>query len=143
LRCRQIDVRDGEHFVRADEARLAQVLTSLLTNAVRFSPRGAHIVVTIERIGTSGAICVRDEGLGMSPEALAESFDPSVQHGQAFDRPSRGLGLGLTIARLVADVTGGTLTASSEGRGAGSVFVLTLPLVAADDTDENARADRP
>jgi len=138
-----IDVRDGELFVRADEARLAHVLTSLLTNAVRFSPRGTHIVVTIERIGTSGAICVRDEGLGLSREALAENFDPCVQHEQTLARPSTGLGLGLTIARLVADVTGGTLTASSEGPGAGSAFVLTLPLVAADGTDGNAGVGRP
>ncbi|MDY0743337.1 ATP-binding protein [Paucibacter sp. R3-3] len=114
--------------VRGDPTRLTQVLANLLTNAAKFSEPGQAI--EIRALAGAGELVmgVRDHGVGMSDKELATVFEPFVQGRQAIHRPDGGLGLGLTIARSLALLHGGSLSARSEGWGRGSTFELRLPL---------------
>jgi len=110
-----------------DPARLEQVFTNLLTNAVRHSPAGTKIVVALERYGTRARATVTDEGDGIAPERLQtlfELFSRTRESGSS----SSGLGLGLGIARRIVAGHEGTLSAQSEGVGRGARFVVELPL---------------
>ncbi|MCU0759603.1 MAG: ATP-binding protein [Steroidobacteraceae bacterium] len=117
--------------VDGDSTRLVQVIGNLLSNAVRFTPAGGRITVRagLER-GSDGTeevvVRVRDDGIGIPPELLPRIFDPFVQ-GERSSGPTGGLGIGLSLARQLAALHGGSLSATSGGRGHGSEFVLRLP----------------
>jgi PAS domain S-box-containing protein len=117
-----------EHLVRADPARLQQVLWNLLKNAVKFTPEGGEITVRTRTADVGLVVEVEDTGIGIEPEALPHIFhafeqaDPSI--GQRFG----GLGLGLSICRSLMEMMGGRVTAASEGHGKGSRFTIELPL---------------
>jgi signal transduction histidine kinase len=117
------------HHVWADRSRVHQVLFNVFLNALRFTPAGGGIEVTSSNPGAGELrIDVRDTGIGIGPDDLArlvrafEQVRPAVRPAQA------GLGLGLTIARRLAELHGGTLTARSEGAGKGATFTLALPV---------------
>jgi PAS domain S-box-containing protein len=116
--------------VDCDSARLAQALANLLQNASKFTAEGGRIDLTVAREGDRVAIRVRDTGRGMAPGLLPHVFEPFVQGERSMDRRESGLGLGLAIARKIVDLHGGTIEASSEGPGKGSVFVVRLPALA-------------
>jgi CheY-like chemotaxis protein/anti-sigma regulatory factor (Ser/Thr protein kinase) len=107
-------------------ARLTQVLTNLLNNAARYTPEGGSIVVSLRAEEGSAVLRVRDNGRGIMTENLERIFQMFVQ-GRA-PRAAAGLGIGLALARRIAEMHGGTLVAHSEGTGKGSVFTLRLPL---------------
>jgi signal transduction histidine kinase/DNA-binding response OmpR family regulator len=113
--------------VDGDPARLAQVVSNLLTNAAKYTERGGRITVSAERHGDRIAIRVQDTGIGIAPEMLPRVFDMFVQEHQALDRSRGGLGLGLTIVRSLVAMHGGTVEVHSEGRNRGSEFVVALP----------------
>ena len=116
--------------VAADVVRAAQVIANLLTNAAKFTPRGGHVWVTVERSADgAGVVRVKDDGLGIEPGVLPKIFDLFVQADPTSTRSEGGLGIGLTLARRLAEMHGGTLTASSRGLGRGSEFELRIPLV--------------
>jgi signal transduction histidine kinase len=122
----QLEVRPPEHAVRfhADPARLLQVVSNLLNNAVRYTTRGDRIGV---RWGIEdGAVVLRvwDTGRGIVAELRPRIFDMFVQERDG----GQGLGLGLTLVRQLIELHGGTVEAHSEGRGKGSEFVVRLPL---------------
>jgi len=112
--------------VQGDPARLQQVVWNLLSNAVKFTPRGGKVLVTQTGDATSAVIVVTDNGRGMDPESLSRVFDRFYQTTPAVGS-GEGLGLGLTIARHLVQMHGGTLTASSPGRDMGTSFVIRLP----------------
>ena len=126
----EVDVPD-ELFVHADEARLAQVFANLLTNAARYTPPGGEIRVCAE--ADAGArvvnVRVRDTGVGMEPELRARVFDLFVQGGRGADRAEGGLGIGLALVKNLLALHGGTVSAHSDGPGAGSEFTVTIGLV--------------
>jgi PAS domain S-box-containing protein len=118
--------------VLGDRHRLRQSVTNLLTNAIKFTPGGGHILVRCRREGDDVVIAVRDTGQGIAPEFLPRIFD---RFAQAEDGPrpaAGGLGLGLSIVRQIVEVHGGTVHAESEGLGRGATFVLRIPLAPAD-----------
>jgi PAS domain S-box-containing protein len=123
------DVADGLK-VDGDATRLSQVVSNLLTNAAKYTEPGGKIVVVAERIGDTVEIRLRDNGIGISPDALPRVFDLFVQDraGTAADRAHGGLGLGLTIAKRLVESHGGTVSAKSDGPGHGSEFSIRLPL---------------
>jgi two-component system CheB/CheR fusion protein len=125
--------------VRADPERLQQVVWNLLNNAVKFTPSGGSAQVKLERLGRTVQITVSDTGIGISPEFLPHVFERFRQADPGPTRKHTGLGLGLTIARQLVELHGGTITATSEGEGKGSELIVRLPLPAlaidADDTD--------
>lgn len=117
--------------VSADPARLGQILTNLLTNACKYTPSGGHVVVRVGRDGDRARVAVEDDGVGIPHELLPNIFEMFAQGDGSLERTQGGLGIGLTLARSLAQLHGGTLEAASPGPGRGSVFTLRLPLVPA------------
>jgi len=114
--------------VRCDPDRAAQVLTNLLTNALRYTPAPGRVEIGLGREGSAVAFRVRDTGVGLSAEHLAHVFDRFYRADKSRSRALGGSGIGLTIARALADAMGGALTAESPGLGRGSAFTFTLPI---------------
>ncbi len=133
--------------VEADADRLAQVFSNLLTNACKYSPPGSRIALAVASRAGAVEISVRDAGLGIAPEMLERIFEPFFQQPAARASSSGGLGLGLTIARNLVQLHGGTIAARSDGPGKGSEFVVripALPLTVASRAEPRPRpADRP
>jgi len=125
-----VELPERPLWVDADPTRLAQVVSNLLHNAVKFTPEGGRIELAAGEDGGWIVMRVRDSGTGMTPEVLATAFELFVQGGAAADRPQGGLGLGLTLVRQLVELHGGTVTAASEGSGRGSELVVRLPAAA-------------
>jgi signal transduction histidine kinase/CheY-like chemotaxis protein len=115
--------------VEGDAVRLDQVLTNLLTNAIKYTPAGGRITVAVERRGNEGVLRVCDNGQGVAPELLPHVFNLFTQAPGPIDRAPGGLGIGLTLVRSLAELHGGTAEASSDGPGRGSEFTVRLPLL--------------
>jgi two-component system CheB/CheR fusion protein len=114
--------------VSGDPMRLKQVFWNLLANAIKFSPDGARVLVTLERIDKQARIRVRDEGRGVRAEFLPRIFSLFSQQDSSTTRRFGGLGLGLAIVRRLVELHGGTVHAESAGEGKGATFSVTLPL---------------
>jgi PAS domain S-box-containing protein len=116
--------------LEADPVRLEQMICNLLNNACKYTPAGGTVRVSATREGDDLVLCVRDNGVGMPAEVLAHAFDLFYQAGRDLDRRTGGLGIGLTLVRRLAQLHGGSATASSDGPGKGSEFQLRLPALA-------------
>jgi signal transduction histidine kinase len=125
--------------VFADPTRLAQIIVNLLSNASNFTESNGHIAVSAEVVGGEIHLNVRDDGAGLGAAELDSVFELFVQGAQAIHRPKGGLGLGLTIARNLARLHGGSLSAASDGPGSGSIFTLRLPASEVPAADDAAR----
>jgi signal transduction histidine kinase len=123
-----VDVPRHGLEVEVDPQRMVQVIANLLTNAAKFTATGKAIVVGAGLEDGQVIVRVRDPGIGMTPAELGVIFNMFVQGGQELHRPRGGLGLGLTIARNLAALHGGALSAHSDGPDAGSTFTLSVPL---------------
>jgi CheY-like chemotaxis protein len=137
----QLTVRlpDCPVLLDVDPPRLAQVLSNLLNNAAKYTPEGGSIELSGESSGTGVVIRVRDNGIGISAALLPKVFELFVQADQALSRSRGGLGIGLTLVKSLVELHEGRVVAHSAGPGAGSEFVVHLPLSArADATLENA-----
>jgi signal transduction histidine kinase len=115
--------------VRGDTGRLQQVFTNLLTNAIKFTPAGGRVGVSVELRDDTVRVAVRDTGRGIDPAFLPHLFEPFRQEDAVGRRARMGLGLGLAIARHLVELHGGTIEAASEGLGRGATLTVTLPLV--------------
>ncbi|HEY9285254.1 MAG TPA: PAS domain S-box protein [Pyrinomonadaceae bacterium] len=118
----------GVETVMGDPARLQQVVWNLLTNAVKFTPRGGRVQVRLERVNSHVEIAVADTGAGIAPEFLPHVFERFRQADQRTTRRHGGLGLGLAIVRHLVELHGGAVRADSGGKGAGSTFTVSLPV---------------
>ncbi len=96
-----------------------QVLTNILTNAVKYTPPGGRIRVALRVDGADAVLSVEDSGFGISPSLLPFVFDMYVQADQTLDRARGGLGIGLALVRRLVELHGGTVAASSDGEGKG------------------------
>jgi PAS domain S-box-containing protein len=134
---------DPRSEVFADQARLAQIVSNLVANAVKFTPKGGEIVVTAEPVDSFLRIAIRDSGEGIDPSMLAAIFEPFRQADASSTRRHGGLGLGLAIVRQLVVAHGGTVRAESEGRGHGSTFVVELPARASVRPPRAQRRDTP
>jgi signal transduction histidine kinase/CheY-like chemotaxis protein len=114
--------------VDADPVRLEQIVTNLLTNANRYTGPGGTIWLTLLQEGKEAVLRVRDSGIGIAPEQLPRIFDLFVQAETSLYRREGGLGIGLTLVKMLADLHGGTVEAHSEGPGKGAEFVVRLPV---------------
>jgi signal transduction histidine kinase len=113
--------------IRGDATRVQQVLSNLLTNAVKFTPGGGEVEVSLKRSRGWAVIDVRDTGVGIAPAFLPHVFD-RFRQGPAATRAHGGLGLGLAIARHLVELHGGEIDGHSEGEGRGATFTVRLPL---------------
>ena len=123
---------DEPVFVDADPVRLAQVLLNLLSNAAKFTSEGGRITISLERANSASGsavarVRVRDNGIGVPAELLDLIFDPYVQ-AASDDTASGGLGLGLSVARRLIQLHGGTIRAQSAGPGRGTTFTIELAI---------------
>jgi CheY-like chemotaxis protein len=116
--------------IEADPVRLEQVIGNLITNAIKYTPEGGHIQVSLARREDAAVFTVRDDGIGMEPEMLQRVFDLFAQAAQAIARTQGGMGIGLTLVRHLVELHDGRVHAMSDGLGKGSEFVVTLPLPA-------------
>ncbi|MEO7932324.1 MAG: ATP-binding protein [Chthoniobacterales bacterium] len=114
--------------VRGDPARLQQVVWNLLTNALKFTPKGGGVKVSLTRSSSSVELTVTDTGEGIAPDFLAYVFDRFRQGNTTGTRTHGGLGLGLAITRQLVELHGGTIRAESSGLGHGATFRVLLPL---------------
>ena len=114
-------------IVDVDPQRIEQVLSNLLSNALRHTSRGGLVTVETVRHSDEVEIAVHDNGEGLAPEQLTHVFERFYRGDTARDRDRSGSGVGLTLSRAIADLHGGSLTAESEGLGRGARFILTLP----------------
>jgi signal transduction histidine kinase len=129
--------------VDADPARLAQVVSNLLTNAAKYSNEASRIAVHAERSGEEVLVRVADSGAGVSAELLPHVFDLFVQGRRTIERSEGGLGLGLSLVRSLVTLHGGSVHAESEGLGKGSVFSFRLPLSSAEAPVEETSQFEP
>jgi PAS domain S-box-containing protein len=112
--------------VDADPVRFAQVVTNLLHNACKFTQRGGRIRVSVERAGEDAVVRVADTGIGMPPEQLPRIFDMFAQVDEPGSNKAGGLGIGLSLARSILDLHGGTIEAKSDGPDTGSEFLVRI-----------------
>ncbi|HUR97090.1 MAG TPA: PAS domain S-box protein [Pyrinomonadaceae bacterium] len=117
-------------FLTADSVRLQQVVSNLLQNAIKFTPAGGGIEISLARIETNAVLEITDTGVGIEAELLPHIFDRFRQADASARRNFTGLGLGLTIVRNIVELHGGSIDVSSDGKDKGSTFTLTLPLAA-------------
>ena len=117
-------------YLDADVIRLAQVFANLLNNAAKYTGPGGRIAVTAERETSMVLVTVQDSGIGIPAEKLTQVFEPFTQLDHSLERSRGGLGIGLALARRLVEMHGGTIEAHSPGPGAGSQFVVRLPLSA-------------
>ena len=114
-------------FVEGDSVRLCQVVANLLTNASKYSPERARIEIVIDGSAVDAIVEVRDPGVGIDAQLLPHLFDLFLQGDRTLDRSQGGLGVGLTIVKLLVEMHGGSVEAHSAGLGKGSEFRIRLP----------------
>ncbi len=122
-----LSVSTRSAVVHGDPTRLEQIVWNLLDNALKYTPPGGQVHLTVTGDENVATLRVRDTGVGIAPELLPHIFDLFVQARRSIDRAEGGLGLGLTLVRRLVELHGGAVTASSEGAGKGSEFVVRLP----------------
>jgi signal transduction histidine kinase len=123
-----VDVPDEPVVISGDTVRLVQVLANLLNNASRYSAEGSEIYLSLEIGDTYGTVRIRDEGIGIRPEAHARIFDSFIQERAG----GKGLGLGLSLVKQIVQLHGGKVSVESDGLGLGSEFLVQLPLAPGD-----------
>jgi signal transduction histidine kinase len=117
-----------ELTMRADPVRLTQIFSNLLDNACKYTPANGHIELSVTSRDQEAVITVRDNGIGITREALPHIFDLFMQDADAVTVHGGGLGIGLAVVRELVEAHGGTVLAESGGRDQGSTFVVRLPL---------------
>jgi PAS domain S-box-containing protein len=134
---------DETVYLDADKTRLAQALSNLVVNAVKYSDRGSCIWLTAEREGDMVALRVKDTGVGIPPDMLPKIFDLFTQVDRSLEKSQGGLGVGLTIVKRLVEMHGGGIEAYSEGPGKGSEFIVRLPVVLAAAPEPQPDAGEP
>ena len=139
---------DGDVEVMADPTRVRQVADNLVDNAIKFSPEGATVDISVSHSEQHAVLVVKDEGDGITAALLPHIFEPFIQADQSIDRQRGGLGLGLALVRNLVRLQHGEVTVQSDGPGRGSRFTVHLPLALAPEwpspglTQEEAAAER-
>jgi PAS domain S-box-containing protein len=118
----------GVVSVSGDPVRLQQVVWNLLSNSIKFTPKGGRVQIRLERVNSHIEIAVSDTGSGITPEFLPHVFDRFRQADQQTTRQHGGMGLGLAIVRHLVELHGGSVRAESPGEGKGATFTVVLPI---------------
>jgi signal transduction histidine kinase/ActR/RegA family two-component response regulator len=116
--------------VEVDPVRADQIITNVLTNAIKYTPEGGHVKVTLERDGDHAVIKVTDDGVGIAEDRIGTIFELFAQAENAIGRAQGGMGIGLALVRTLLELHGGTISAHSDGVGKGSEFTVTFPIAA-------------
>jgi PAS domain S-box-containing protein len=129
--------------ISADGARLQQVVWNLLTNAIKFTPKGGQVQVLLQRVNSHVELSVSDTGIGIPGSYLPHVFDRFSQRDSSTTRAFGGLGLGLAICKQLVELHSGSIKAASEGEDKGATFFVQLPLSIVQLEDENAARIHP
>jgi signal transduction histidine kinase/ActR/RegA family two-component response regulator len=139
-------------WLDVDATRIAQVVSNVLNNAAKYTPDGGLIRLVAETSGDSVIVRVSDTGIGIAPEMLPKVFDLFAQLDHSVERAGGGLGIGLSLAKMLAEIHGGSMAAESAGPGQGSTFTIRIPLpadravetafAASDEAETGAAASR-
>ena len=129
--------------ISGDPQRLQQIIWNLLTNAIKFTPKGGSVEVRLERIESHVELAISDTGQGIEPEFLPHVFDRFLQSDSSSTRRHGGLGLGLSIVRQLVELHGGSVTALSPGAGQGTTFKVILPLMSVHHVRSDVEAMTP
>jgi two-component system CheB/CheR fusion protein len=124
----ELHLPDEPLYVEGDSSRLLQIQENLLANAVKYTPPGGRIRLSVYREANEAVIVVSDNGQGIPPEMLHAIFDLFVQGPKTLARSEGGMGIGLSLVRALVELHGGTVTVHSDGRDRGSTFTVRLPL---------------
>lgn len=130
-------------IVSADSARLQQVVWNLLTNAIKFTPKGGQVQVLLQRVNSHLELSVSDTGIGIPSGYLSHVFDRFSQKDSSTTRAFGGLGLGLAICKQLVELHGGSIWAASQGEGMGATFSVQLPLSIVQLNDQGAPRIHP
>jgi len=130
-------------LVLGDPVRLEQVICNLLQNAIKYTPRGGRLWLSVDTEGAEAVFRVRDTGVGLSPGMLQTIFEPFAQVESSRQRSEGGLGLGLPLVRSLVEMHGGHVEARSEGLGKGTELIVRLPLLAEDRRKPSSRRTPP
>jgi PAS domain S-box-containing protein len=146
-RAKQIHLRTildpGAGPVSGDSQRLRQVVWNLLSNSIKFTPRGGKVEVRLERVESHVEIIVQDTGIGIAPDFLPQVFELFRQADSSPSRQYSGLGLGLALAKHLVELHGGTIEASSPGGGGGTLMRVKLPLRVVHSAERAAPRGQP
>jgi CheY-like chemotaxis protein len=124
----KITMPPGPIYVDADVTRLAQVFSNLLNNAAKYTERGGQVHLSVSRSGSEVHVSVKDNGMGIPAPMLPKVFEMFTQVDRHLERSQGGLGIGLSIVKRLVEMHGGSVGAESDGPGAGSEFVVRLPV---------------
>jgi two-component system OmpR family sensor kinase len=141
---KEVDLRLGTIdavYVKGDADRLKQLVLNIVTNAIKYTPAGGQVVITVGQSGNQALIKVKDTGIGIPKQDLEHIFDRFYRVDKARSRQMGGTGLGLSIARWIVEVHHGRIWAESEV-GKGSIFTVQLPCLDMEDTPDSMRATR-
>jgi signal transduction histidine kinase len=127
LKEHHVSVHTESACVHGDVVRLQQIVTNLIGNAVKYTPAGGSIRISVVRSGDNAILRVEDTGIGIGPDLLPRMFELFVQGDPAGGRVRSGLGIGLAIVRRLVELHGGTIEVWSDGAGKGSTFTVRLP----------------
>jgi PAS domain S-box-containing protein len=130
----------GRAIVSGDSGRLQQVVWNLLTNAIKFTPKGGQVQVLLRRVNSHIELNVADTGIGISASFIPQVFERFSQRDSSTTRAHGGLGLGLAISKQLVELHGGSIRAASPGEGQGSTFTVELPISLVQAEDERERA---
>ena len=117
--------------VEGDRARLDQVLGNILTNAIKYTPRGGRVRLDARRSGNNAVVTIADNGIGIEPKLLPEIFEPFMQIEGSLARADGGMGIGLSLVKTLVELHGGDVKAESPGLGQGATFEIRVPLTQA------------
>ncbi|HZP87065.1 MAG TPA: ATP-binding protein [Burkholderiales bacterium] len=133
-----VELPEEPIWLDVDPVRLAQVFANLLNNASKYTEAGGHIALTAHTQGSEVVVCVKDDGIGIEPEALPHVFEMFAQAKSALERAQGGLGIGLSLAKALVELHGGAIEVQSRGLGQGSTFIVRLPTIEQAETAEAA-----
>jgi signal transduction histidine kinase/ActR/RegA family two-component response regulator len=114
--------------VSGDPVRIDQIISNVLTNAIKYTPEKGHVIVAVEARDGQAVVCIEDDGVGIAPERIGTIFELFAQAENAIGRSQGGMGIGLALVRTLVELHGGTVEAKSDGIGKGSCFTIRFPL---------------
>jgi signal transduction histidine kinase/ActR/RegA family two-component response regulator len=132
----EVSLPEEPVFLQGDATRVSQVIGNVLHNAAKYTPERGEISVRLATRGAHAFVSIRDTGCGIPPELLVSIFEMFQQVDQTLDRAQGGLGIGLTLAKRLVEMHGGSIEANSEGPGRGSEFVISFPVDSSVDSGD-------
>lgn len=131
-----VDQPDAPIYLNGDSARLNQAIGNLLNNSCKFTEEGGRIDLSVTEENGFAVIVVKDNGIGIAPDQLPFIFDMFVQADTSLERAVSGLGIGLTLVKNLVEMHDGTVSATSDGLGKGSEFIIRIPVLTSDAAGE-------